>query len=111
MSDATKKCPVCGETILNVARKCRYCGEYLDPDLKRLAKQPDAVERMLLPVGRPATAIAAGYLALFAFVPLAGLGASLPAAICGFLALKQIKRDPSLHGRGRAGLASWSACH
>src|SRR3989304_6552044 len=30
ISDETKPCPICGEQILVVARKCRYCGEYLD---------------------------------------------------------------------------------
>lgn len=29
-SQQTKQCPYCGGTILAVARKCRYCGEWLD---------------------------------------------------------------------------------
>lgn len=28
----TKKCPYYGEEILAVAKKCKYCGEWLDKD-------------------------------------------------------------------------------
>ena len=30
----TKPCPMCGEQILVVAKKCKHCGEYLDESLK-----------------------------------------------------------------------------
>jgi Zn-dependent protease with chaperone function len=30
MSDNTKQCPFCGETIQITAKKCRHCGEWLD---------------------------------------------------------------------------------
>lgn len=30
MPEATKTCPLCAETILASARKCKHCGEMLD---------------------------------------------------------------------------------
>jgi predicted RNA-binding Zn-ribbon protein involved in translation (DUF1610 family) len=30
-----KQCPMCGETILMAAKKCKHCGEILDSDLKK----------------------------------------------------------------------------
>jgi hypothetical protein len=27
---ATKKCPACGEEILDTAKKCKHCGEWLE---------------------------------------------------------------------------------
>jgi hypothetical protein len=46
--DRTEKsrvpCPMCGELIREGAAKCRYCGEYLDPELRKSQKQagPDS---------------------------------------------------------------------
>ena len=57
---------------------------------------------MLMPVGRPVSAIAAGYLALFAILPLIGLLPAIAAIICGVVALRRIRQDPSLVGKGRA---------
>ncbi|QDV77627.1 DUF4190 domain-containing protein [Botrimarina mediterranea] len=102
MSEGVKHCPICGEEILAVAKKCRHCRSYLDPSLRAAAEAPSAMERLALPVGRPATAIVAGYAALFAILPLFGLPFAITAATCGVFALRKINRTPGLSGRGRA---------
>ncbi len=102
-SSERKNCPSCGESIMAVAKKCRFCGTYFDEELRR-ANMPQAsnMERMLVPVGRPISAIASGYLALFGIIPLFGLPLSIGAIITGFVALSAIKKNPDLSGAGRA---------
>ncbi len=38
-SATRKSCPMCGEKIAKSAAKCRYCGEVLDPALRKKAKR------------------------------------------------------------------------
>ncbi len=103
MSAATKTCPVCGEEVLAVARKCRFCGEYLDAHAARQSHVPaSAVDRLVMPVDLPGSAIAAGYLGLGALFPLIGLPLGVFAIVCGVRALQRIELDPTLHGSGRA---------
>ena len=61
----------------------------------------DAGMRMLLPVGRSALAIAAGYMGLFAILVLPAPFALL----LGILAVRDIKKHPEKHGLGRAWFA------
>jgi len=59
----------------------------------------DAGVRMLLPVGRSVWAIVAGYMALF--IPIMCVTAPI-ALFCGIMALREIRQNPKLHGKGRA---------
>ncbi|MEX2316815.1 MAG: DUF4190 domain-containing protein [Pirellulales bacterium] len=103
MSEGTKACPVCGEEILAVARKCRFCGEYLDQDARRQARVPaSTATRLLAPMDLPGSALAAGYLGLGALFPLIGFPLGIIGIACGVKAIKEINRDATLHGKGRA---------
>ena len=58
----------------------------------------DGPEKWMIPVGRSGWAIAAGYLGLFSvlfvFAPFA--------LICGIMALRSLRQNPQLIGKGRA---------
>jgi hypothetical protein len=101
-SEEMKTCPFCGERILAIARKCRFCEEYLDPALREADRKPGGVEGLILPVGRPGSAIAAGYFGLLSMFPLIGIIFAIGAVITGMMALRTFKSDPHLRGRGRA---------
>ena len=103
-SGDTMPCRYCGETIKAIAKKCRYCSSILDEDWARTRVQSEAssTDRLLMPVGRPATAIIAGYCGLISFLPLFGLPFQITGIVCGVLALQELKRKPQLSGAGRA---------
>jgi hypothetical protein len=77
------------------------------PPIGAMRPHTDETMRWLLPVGRPGSAIAAGYLALFGFIiPFLGVGA----VACGVVALATLKHRPDLIGRGRAILGIVGGC-
>jgi hypothetical protein len=62
------------------------------------SRADDAAMRAILPVGRSGWAISAGYLALVSVLIVPA-----PFALaCGIMAIRDIRRDPSKHGMGRA---------
>jgi hypothetical protein len=72
------------------------------PEVRPARRAPDIGDdpaiRMLLPVGRSGWAIASGYLGLISVLLI-----SAPfALLTGILAIREMRRDPSKHGMGRA---------
>jgi hypothetical protein len=82
---------------LGYARPQHGYGAQPSPDIGQ-----DAGMRMLLPVGRSGWAIASGYLGLLSVFPFVGVVFGVAAIWTGFLAVKDIKRNPTRHGMGRA---------
>jgi len=42
--EGTKICPYCGEEIKAVAKKCRFCGQWLDEDTNEVATKGEEVK-------------------------------------------------------------------
>ncbi len=101
-------CPHCGhesfisEQYIGRSGPCAACGRIITVPPPGGTPPPqigdDAVVRMLLPVGRSAWAIAAGYAGLFAvlFLP------APVALLLGLLAIRDLRKHPEKHGWGRA---------
>ncbi len=44
----TKPCPFCGEQIMETAKKCKHCGEFLDPVLRASAEKSQQPEKIIV---------------------------------------------------------------
>jgi hypothetical protein len=73
-TDHNGVCPYCGEPILVTARKCKHCGEILDPDLKT-HRQVQTIEATSKP-WKLAQLIGALLMTLGIFLLCAGMGGS-----------------------------------
>ena len=118
--DTATKCPTCGATIEAPPPAPIDQAVAAEPPIQRAIPvpaphglppgaygghqttqkwQPGTAERMLIPVGRTALSIVAGYLGL---ISLFCWPCGLFALITGIMAARQIKRTPDAHGLGRA---------
>ena len=43
-----KPCPFCGEQIMEIAKKCKHCGEFLDPVLRSSAEKSQQSEKIIV---------------------------------------------------------------
>jgi hypothetical protein len=84
--------------VLTIAKKCSFCKEYLDDGLRRQNRETPKGDQWIVPVGRPASAILAGYAGLFAVLPIFHLFALL----FGIIAVNELKAKPEMLGKGRA---------
>ena len=93
-----KPCPYCALQIEDAAVKCRHCQRWLDPELDA-SLNADAPLVLLPP--RTTSGLAIGSLVCGLFW-VCGIG-SIAALILGFLALRQIRREPlRIGGKGLA---------
>ncbi len=96
-------CQACSTANLETATRCAKCGgevwpwERSAPERTSAAAQNPAL-RMLVPIGRSWLAILAGYLGLFSLL----LVPAPFAIVAGVAALRELKRNPALYGKGRA---------
>lgn len=95
-------CPRCGESIsaqpdVILAEVAQSSNPFRSPRYTSNASE-DPLLRMIVPVGRSALAIAAGYFGLFAMLVFP----APVALLLGILAVRDIKRNPEKHGLGRA---------
>jgi hypothetical protein len=93
------QCQNCGGEIAMARAVCPHCTRpTIRAEGPRDPVMDDPAMRMLLPIGRSAWAIAAGYLGLFSFIvfpaPLA--------LILGIIAIRDLRKHPEKRGMGRA---------
>ncbi len=92
-------CRKCGKEIADAAAYCPGCGTTVVGE--RSVSRDTSSDKSLgyiVPVGTSGLSIAAGYVGLFSIL----LFPAPIALIMGILALKDLKKNPRPHGKGRA---------
>jgi hypothetical protein len=92
-------CRKCGKEIDNAAAYCPGCGTTVVGE-RSVSRDNSSDKAMgyIVPVGTSGLSIAAGYVGLFSIL----LFPAPIALIMGILALKDLKKNPRPHGKGRA---------
>lgn len=96
-----KFCRECGAPLTMNIEVCSGCGVptdlYFANKIRRSELDDRREMRLLFPVGRPFSAIAAGYLGLLSIVPLLNIAA----VFSGFYGLGVIRKNPDMVGKWR----------
>lgn len=97
---ARKPCPVCGEMILDSARKCRFCGEDFAPAPSQA--EGDATGGVI-PYKNPPALIAyyCGIFSMLACIPIF-LPLPIVALVLGIKGLRKAKAEPQVRGKVHA---------
>src|SRR5262249_37328365 len=102
--------PHCGERINQLARKCRYCGEFLDEEedeeeyyeSRRRRRRPSAGGAgSLIPYENP-KALVGYYCAVFGLIPCLGLVLGPTALAMGIIGLRYVREKPDAGGTAHA---------
>jgi len=97
-----KPCPYCGESIIATAVKCRFCGEFIEEEgqaPRTSSSGADDAVQFIVPINVSGWSLVACYAGFIGMcLPLVGLLFSVPAVICGIIALTRRPKGTTYGG-------------